>query len=240
MTWTVIASAEADASGAGTTLDAVASLALLDGDALVCIAKHEGTPSGTFTLQKDTGSPANAFTFDNFDRVNHTNNDLSGWMGYVLNCAADPTATFRFTTDSKTFRGFVIYQCRATAGATIYKDGSNKGQGTGAAAASGTINAAGTSIVFGCYCQFANQNLSAREINNVAADAFQDAGTTDLSLWYRILSAGFTAGAADVTGDVADAWICNILALGESTGGMGLPANRIYYTKPYGAGGLRE
>ena len=56
-----------------------------------------------------------------------------------------------------------------------------------------------------------------------------------------LLSAGMPdTRAADVTGDVADAWICNILALGESTGGMGLPANRIYYTKPYGAGGLRE
>jgi len=223
MAWSLIASAENDADAAGTTLDTLSSLNVAAGDLLVAWCKYEGA-NGTFAVAKDSGSPANTFTFDAGDEVNNGNGDLNASFGYVLSAAADATATFRFTTESRSFRGVIIYQFRPDAGETVTKDASNVGSGFGiGTVASGTIDTSGTDeVVFGGYAQYTGQTLSNREINNVAADGFEDNGSTDHSVWYRILSATFSGGTAEVTQDVTQAWICNVIAF-KSEAASGQP-----------------
>lgn len=218
--WTHIASAEAEAAAAGTTLDCSTSLNVAAGDLLVAWCKHEGA-NGTFAVAKSTGSPANTFTFDAADEENHSNGDLNGSFGYVLSAAADATATFRLTTASRTFRAIVVYQFRPGAGTSVAKAVAGEGQGTGTLRESANVVVpSGAVVVFGGHAQYADVTLSNREINDVAADAFQDVAATDCSLWYRIVSSGFT-GSADVTSGTSSAWICNVIAFSSTGSGGG-------------------
>lgn len=222
MPWTLIASAENEAAASGTTLDALTSLNVAAGDVLVGAFKHEGSVD-TMSCASVSGAPANAFTFDAGDYISHANGDLHGIFGYRLSAAADAAATFRMTESAaRPYRGMIIWQFRPDAGVTVSKDGSNTGQGNSTAPTSGTISTTGTDeVVIGLYAQYSNIVLSAREINNVAADGFEDAVATDFSSWYRILTSTFSTGAADATQDFAFAWLCNVIAFTSVAGGSG-------------------
>lgn len=206
---TVIASAEAINDGTGTTLDTSTSLNLATGDCVAVSCKHEGTADGTSSVAEDGGG--NACTKGTV--VNHANGDLNGFFAYNLNCTADAAAVFRLTTASRAFRAIIVYQFRPDAGDVVTLDAQNTGQGTSTTPASGTITTTGTDeIAFGMYCQYANITLSSRQINGVAADAFEDASTSDFSVWYRILTATFSGGNASASQTPTDAWICNTIA----------------------------
>lgn len=213
MAWTFIASAENINDASGTTLDCSSSLNVAAGDLLIAWAKHEGA-NGTFAMASVSGSPANAFTFDAADEENHSNTDLNGSFGYLLSAAADATATFRLTLGAaRAFRGVIVWQFRPDSGKAVTKVAAAEGQGNSTAPQSGTISPTSADlVVVGGYAQYTNVTLSNRSINSVAADAFQDAVASDMSSWYRTLTTGFTNGRASVTQDVADDWICNVIA----------------------------
>lgn len=234
MAWTLIASAENALDASGTTMDATTALNVAAGDLLVGAFKHEGAVD-TMSCAKDSGSPANTFTFDAGDYSSNSNNDLHGTFGYVLSAAADATATFRMTDSAaRPFRGMIIYQFRPDASETVTKDGSNTGQGNSTAPTSGTITTTGTDeVVFGMYAQYSDITLSAREINNVAADGFENALTTDFSMWYRILTATIAGAAADATMDLSNAWLCNVIAFKSEAGGAGLASPRTPRSRPF-------
>lgn len=210
MALTFIASAENFADAAGTTLDCSASLNLQAGDLLVAWCKHEGT-NGTFAVASTVGT--NTFLFDAADEENHSNGDLNASFGYCLSATTDAAATFRLTTQSKEFRGLIVWQFRPDNGEVATKAAAANGQGTGTSAASGGISPSGDDlVVLGGFAHYDDVTLTNRNINGVAADAFQDAVASDLSSWYRILTSGFSSGTASVTQDLSIAWICNVIA----------------------------
>ena len=210
MALTFVASAENFADAAGTTLDCSSSLNVQAGDLLVAWCKHEGT-NGTFAVASSVGT--NNFIFDAADEENHSSLDLNASFGYRLSAVADAAATFRLTTQSKEFRGLIVWQFRPDTGEVCTKVAAAEGQGTGTSAASGGISPSdGDLVVFGGFAHFDAITLSNRAINGVAADAFEDAVATDFSSWYRILTTGFTNGTATVTQDLSIDWICNIIA----------------------------
>lgn len=217
--------ATGNTSDAGvSTLDASGALNVAAGDVLVVWAKHEGANT-TFAMAKDAGSPANTFTFDAGDEVNHSNGDLNGAMGYLLSAAADASATFRLTLGaSRAFTRFVLMQFRPDSGDTVTKDTSNTGQGTSLTPTSGAITTTGTDeIVVGGYGEYDNVTTASETINGVAATEPTGSPQAVTSAWYRLLSATFTGGTAAANIGVSRDWICNVLALkAEAAGGGGV------------------
>lgn len=215
---TVIASAEAMNDAAGTTLDTSTSLNLATGDVCVSAIKHEQAADATSSVAGSGGGN----TFTKGTVVNHSNGDLTGWLAYLLSATANATETIRLNTASRTFRCIIVYQFRPDSGDTVSLDVQNTGQGTGTTRASGTVTTTGDDeAALGMLAHYGNETLSNRQINGVAADAFQDAATSDFSLWYRLLTATFAGGTAAVTSDTAFAWIVNIIALKSTAGGGG-------------------
>jgi hypothetical protein len=106
-----------------TTIDCSSSLNVQAGDLLVAIC---GWLTHTFVstlpsvqLQKTTGSPANAFTFDAADKCNgNASADLHSAIGYVLSASADASATFRLTLGAGSWNWLeiLILQFRPTFG----------------------------------------------------------------------------------------------------------------------------
>ena len=219
MPFTFIALVGNTVSAVGTTLDATASLNVAAGDLLIAWCKHEGT-NGTFAVAKDSGSPANTFTFDAADEINHTNADLNGSFGYVLSAAADATALFRLTTSSRTFRRFLVMQFRPDAGAVVTKNGSNVGQGNGLEPASGTFSPTGTDIVAcGGFGDYVSVTTDTELINGVAATEPAGSPIGNSSVWYRILTTGFVGGTASATTGASGDWICAGIAFQAVAGG---------------------
>lgn len=207
MSWTFIGSAGNLNDASGTTLDCTTSLNVAAGDLLVCWVSNE-TSLTTYTVQKDSGSPANSFTFDAGDTIS---NNVFGQMGYVLSASADSSATFRATWGAaRDFRIFIVGQWRPTGGATVTKDTSTDNTGTSSTATSGNITTTGTDeVVIGYSNLFSSGATSAETINGVSRDGVirQD----QASMWYRILSATFSGGGAQATQGASDSWICGIV-----------------------------
>ena len=213
MAFTFVAAVGNFAAGAGTTLDATASLNVADGDVLVAWAKHEGT-NGTFAVAKTTGG--NDFTFDAGDEMNHSNNDLNGSMGYLLSASADATFTPRLTTESKAFRALHVLQFRPNASETVTKDGSNKAQGNISGVSSGNITTTGTDgIAIGGFASYSSSVTETEEINGVSATSVAD--QDNCTAWYRIVTAGFTGAATASTGGGIE-WICAAIAFKSEAG----------------------
>lgn len=208
MSFTFIASAEAEVDTAGTTLAASSSLNVATGDLLVAWCKHEST-NGTFAVS-DGGS--NTFTFDAGDEINHSNADLDGSFGYRLSGVANATATFTLTTASKPYRRILVWQFRPDSGDTVARVAGATGQGTSTTPTSGTISPSGTDlVVLGGYGEYSVGAVTGEVINGVAADAVQDVGISRTCSWYRLLTSGFSSGTAACVIPSA-AWICTIIA----------------------------
>lgn len=207
-TFIALVKGENDSGSAITTLDATASLNVQAGDLLIAWVKHEGL-STTLAVAKNSGSPANAHTFDAADYVSHANNDCHGSFGYVLSAAADATMTPRLTLGAaRPYVRFLVMQFRPDAGETVSKSGSNKNSGNGTAISSGTFSPSGNDIVAcGGFGEYGATTTSSEQINGVAATEPTGSPATYSSVWYRILTAGFTNGQATATVSTSD-WIC--------------------------------
>lgn len=204
MAFTFIACASGSNDAAATTLDTATSLNVAVGDLLICWCANE-SGSTTRAVAKSTGSPANTFTFDAGDTVNHTDAVLSAAFGYVLSAAADATATFRLTTTSKDFRRLLVMQFRPDAGATVTKDTSNHSatNAGGFTANSGVITTTGTDeVVVGSMAEDDGSDITNEQINTVASTEPVGSpvpGPGGAAVNYRILTATFAGGA--MTGD---------------------------------------
>lgn len=224
MAFTFIACVGGNDDASGTTLDCSATLNVAAGDLLIAHCEHDGTTT-TFAVAKDSGSPANAFTFDAVNQIEASFNDLEIAQGYVLSAAADATATFRLTVGAaRTFRRVLVLQFRPSAGDTVTKDGDgNKAQGNSTAPNSGNFSTTGTDeVVVGGYGDYSAQNTSSEQINSVAAIEPTGSPQSFTSVWYRILTATFTGGAASATLGGAGDWLCGGIAF-KATGGAAAP-----------------
>ncbi len=225
MALTFIAMAVGTNAGSGTTLDTSASLNVAAADLLIAVGIHDGATT-TIAVAKDSGSPANTFTFDAVNILEASFNDLYLAQGYVLSAAADATATFRMTLGAaRAFRSIFVLQFRPGAGDTVTKDGNGAiAQGAVAAVSSGNFDTSGTDeVVVGGYADFSGQNTGSELINGVAAT--EPTGSPDAnfsSVWYRILTASFTGGAATATLAGAGDWLCGGIAF-KATGGAAAP-----------------
>jgi hypothetical protein len=212
--------------GSGTTLDASASLNVAAGDVLVAYGKHEGSTT-SISVAKDTGSPANTHTFDAGDYISHGNGDMHASFGYLLSASADATATFRMTLGAaRAWRRFFVAQFRPDSGDTCTKDAANEGTGSSSAFNSGNISTTGDDeIVVGAGATYTGDTSANELINGVSATEPTGspigAGSAGLFLFYRILSATFTNGAA--TADSLNEWIGSIIAIKATAGGSDTP-----------------
>lgn len=212
-----------DPSGTpGTTLDADASLNVQAGDLLICWAKWELAQGATLSMAKDTGSPANAFTFDAANRANHGNGELSSAFGYKVAASADATATFRLThSATASYRRFFVLQFRPDSGDTVTKDGNGAiATGSSTAPNSGNITTTGTDeVVVGGYGEYSALTTSSELINGVSATEPTGSPRANSSVWYRILTATFTGGAASATLSGSQDWVCGAIAFKAVAGG---------------------
>lgn len=215
MATTFIGAAGATNDAGGTTLDCSGSLNVAAGDSLIAWVCNE-TGSSTYAVAKNSGSPANSFTFDAGDAIA---NNVFGSLGYLLSASADATATFRATWGtSRDIRRIIVMQFRPTAGGTVTKDTSAKGTGLGTASSSGNITTAGTDeIVCGGSDLFNAGATTLEKINAIAADGVSRQSAA--SLWYRILTATFSTAPAICTQAISDSWICGVIALKITSGG---------------------
>lgn len=206
-----LVSGSADASGTGH--DATASLNVQAGDLLVAWCKYEGGGSTSIAVAKNSGSPANTFTFDGGDFITAA---TCSSFGYLLAAEADASATFRMTLGtSKTFRVLMVLQFRPDAGTTVTKDGSSGATATSTAPNSGNFTTTGNDgVVVGAYGESSAEVTSAEQINGVGAT--EPSGSPipggQTSVWYRILSAPFSGGASSATLGFAQLWTCGGIA----------------------------
>ena len=220
--FTFIDNQQGSSNGATTVDCSDGAMNVAAGDVLVVWVKHEGAP--TTIAVADTGG-GNSFTFDAGDKVDHSNNDLSGQFGYVLSAAADATFVGRVTLGAaRTFITIQVWQFRPDAGETVSKDGSNTGQGNGTSMASGAINTAGDDVIMlGGYSEYVANNSSAHQLNGVNATGVLQAsamGSNFTASWYRILAATTTGATATCSNSSSD-WICNIIAIKSAAAGGG-------------------
>jgi hypothetical protein len=223
--FTFIASASNLNNAAGTTLDTSTSLNVAAGDLLVAWIANEDSAS-TYAVAKDSGSPANTFTFDAADAETF-GGSLWGQWGYLLSASADSTATLRATWGtSVAVRRFLVMQFRPSGGATVTKDvGAAGNGGTGTAAVSDAITTTGTDeVVCGASDLFNSGATTAEQIGgvNAAGVVRRDAA----SMWYRILTATMSTGTATSTQAASDQWIASIISF-KATGGGAAPVRKL-------------
>lgn len=223
MGWTLIGSVQ-NKSGptAVSTLDASSTIDVAAGDLIVALIGHGNAPT-TVSVAASTGTPTNALTFDAGDYQSQASNDNHLTFGYRLSGEARTGMTFRVTLGaSRQYVTMLVYVWRHNTGGTITKDGSNTGEGTGTALASGTISTAGSDdIVFGSYSDYDGFALSSHAINSVAADGVTTVTDTQWCAWYRQLTA--PTSTFNATGTLASSgpWIGNIIAFKAETAGGG-------------------
>jgi hypothetical protein len=145
----------------------------------------------------------------------HSNSDLSGVFGYLLS-ANSGARTYTITLGAtRSFTRMAVLEFSHTG--TVTFDAQNTGSGTSTTPTSGNITTTGGTgaLALGGYGEYSGGTLSNSQINGVAADSL--ISTPALSaVWYRILSAPFTAGHANVTLSGSGDWVCHILALKTS------------------------
>ena len=199
----------------GTTVDCSTSLNVKAGDLLVGWG-HYNSAKTTAAIAKDSGSPANTFTFDAADENDHGSDPNHGAIGYLLSAAADATAIFRLTLGvSSSFLSIFVYQFRPTPGITVSKDTSNKGNGTGTALTSGNITLARVDDV--CVACFGEASTA---IESTTVELIGEVPITEragspnsnfTAVWDRIADTAFTGQAAATLG-TSNAWILSIIA----------------------------
>jgi len=199
-------------NASGTTLDTSGSLNVAAHDLLVAVSKWESGDTTT-SVQKNSGSPANVFDFPNISPDTHFYSAFGGEFGYVLDAAADATATFRQTmAAARDGRRFFVMQFRPTSGYVAVYDAAHCARGTSAAPNSGNISTTGNdAVAIGAYGEFSSNTTSSEQINGVAATEPTNSPQDQASVWYRILTSTFTNGAASATLANID-WWCGISA----------------------------
>lgn len=217
MAATFIASASNASATSGQDLDCSSSLNVAAGDLLIAVAGYLYSTQTTESVAKNSGSPANTFTFDSDDRGTQSSYVHTA-VGYVLSAAADASATFRLHLDAaREYRSIIVLQFRPNG--LAYKDTRNKTLDTdgGTPCTSGTITTTGTDeVVVGGVKQFYDSGTTSVEtIGGTTADGYvRTAGASGVSsAWYRILAATMTSGQAQATlPDGTTQWNCHIVS----------------------------
>jgi len=227
MALSVSAQNSADYSSASSTTTTVQLTGVTAGD-LICIwFKHEGSPT--------TYSCADSGATDDFSvatRTDHTNSDLSGGFFYLLSATVTGTVTYTVTTGAgKSWREIVAVRVGVDSGEVVTLSAQATGQGQGTSLNSDTISPpAGDVIVFGGYGNYSAQTTGSDQIDSVASDSQETATYT--TAWWRVITAGFTAGDASATISSSADWICNIIAFeSAASGGYTLTADGGTYTE---------
>jgi hypothetical protein len=212
-----IATVSGSLAGPGvTTVNASSALNVAAGDVLFAHAGWQDALSGD-TIAVDENDGTDAFTLVASTKLVQAS-DTGGALFYLVAAGADASFTPRFTVSPSGRRLTIIgMQFRPDAGATIAEDGATVAGGTGTALNSGTITTTGTDVVVVGGGATPAGALSPGQIGGVNASGFTDAGGWGF-MWYRILSATMTNGAATVTAGASDLWVCNILALSATVG----------------------
>lgn len=226
MAYSFIALASATNDGSGATLDATASLNVQAGDLLIACCKWEGSDT-TIAVAKNSGSPANQFTFDSVDHIVFASSGAASGVGYLLSASADATATFTMTLGvAGTFRKFFVLQFRHSTGAPSLKDGSNCAGGSSANLNSGNFSTTSSDgVAAGFYGNFSSNTTSSEQINGAASTEPTGSPLTSASCWYNILSGSFTNGAATASITSAD-WSCHGIAFAVSPPVITVPPSK--------------
>jgi hypothetical protein len=211
MAWTLIAKDTGISSGAGTTTDQAGTFNISDGDAVIILAKTEA--SNTYAAAKDSGSPANNFTFDANDFLSYAGGGATAAIGYLVGAAADGSLKIRMTTQSSSFKRFVAFHLRPDSGDTVGVDQRNKSSGTGSSATSGNITTTSTDLAaVALYADFDGlAPASGETINGSVGDDRAGVGT-DFSAWVKLFTSTFT-GQAAATPTGSAQWACLLLSL---------------------------
>ena len=175
------------------------------GNLIVIWAKFEGAAT---TISVSDGTTA----FQNGTMANHANADLHASFAYLL---IGNSGNKTFTCTFGAARPYVrLHVWEFSYSGTASLDVQNTGTGTSANPLSGNVTTTGTDeVAVGGYGEYGGNPVSAPEINAVAANGStinEPAGSFAAS-WYRLLTATFTTGHANVTMSNFD-WICNIIS----------------------------
>jgi len=197
-------------------LDATGTVSWLAGDAGVVWIKNEGGDRTVTSFQKSTGSPANAFTFPAVSgqtKLVHSNTDLVGHFGYLLNASTDASCTMRLTLNTAaSFVKFLMIQFRPAAGETFAFDVAKIGEAvSGTSISSGNVTTTGDTVSVGSFGEYTGTTTSSEQINGVAATEPMTP-LADGTVWYRIITGTFT-GAATATIGSSSEWLCGVLSL---------------------------
>jgi hypothetical protein len=228
MAFTYISEGYGFEAGSDTAVSASA-MNIAAGNLLVVYVKWLGADT-TLTVS-DGGS--NTFTMET-----HVIYGTSGAIGYILNSAANTTATFTATFgDARSEKGLIVFQVQPTAETTVEKDqGPTLSYGNSAAIATSSITiSAGDTIAIGA-CGTNNSSLLSDElIADIAPDYIRaiggDSGSGRMALFYSIGDTGAaTAKATIETGTYWTAEIMSFLATAASGGGVDTAKKRMSAT----------
>lgn len=203
----------ANASNASGTVLVGGNVALVaTGDLVLCWTRYEGADTTTTVSDGTT-------TFTAGTRYSHAVG-LVGQFHYLLASVANGTVACTQTlADAREYRAIITMVFSKTGTPTF--DAQNGATGTGTALDSGAITTADTDeVVVGGYSNFGGGLPTSEAINAVAATAVVDDANSLSAMWYRILTATFSGGAA--TGTISsEAWVCAVLAIKATAGGGG-------------------
>jgi hypothetical protein len=200
--------------GSATTL-VLPAIATTTGNPIVCGVKWE---SGTPVLTSVTDTAGNIYTL--LTGTTYSAGGAAMRMAYCANPAGHATnvITFNFDAAATFRRGWAVeWNGIATVSAL---DQEAVASGNSVTPSSGNVTTLNTNdVCFGMAGAFTNQTYSNRLINAVAADA-TIVTHSDMTSWYRVVTATFT-GPAACTQSVADSWGCAIAAFREGLQGNG-------------------
>lgn len=160
----------------------------------------------------------------------HSNNDLDGmFVWFVSTSAGDKVLTPSFST-SATFTRFRIAEFGTTGTPTVAaEDASAEGTGD---CLSGLITISGSDLlVLGANGEYTGVDPTSPLINGAAATFVTDGSTPGSysRMWYKILTSGFTNGAAGATSPSLE-WICSVVAFTTAAAASSLPPRRADFT----------
>lgn len=206
----------ASTSGADDTLDADvlagSSLNVAQHDLLVAFVTYEDLGSTTVGVQEQGGG-SNVFTFDAGDDVETGSNEVSVFVGYVLDATASASATFEATLGaSAQYKRLIVYQFRPTGTGTV-KDitGTREAIGSSQFPSTATFSTTGDDgVVCAGSAMYTSGTYSSQEIDGVAAD--EVAQQNSAGMWCSVTTAALSSAVADAFYDFTSVWAATVIA----------------------------
>ena len=226
MAFTFVNSNQAGAGASSTTLQ-VTVTGVGAGNLIVIVCGWGLSSDTTLTVTDPNSTFTNGTLLRNVDPTP----DNCSAMAYLLSSVSSGSVTYTMTlgtaaVDLEIQAWAFSYSGTASLGAA------NAAQGNSTAPNSGNISPSGTDLVVMGAAMIEGADsvtASAPLINGAAAEGSNLNFQGVSNVWYDILSAGFSNGAASCTFDVAKAWVANVMAFKAVEGGAAPSAYTVLY-----------